>query len=603
MKRSWSTILLVIGLVGLLTLLGALQYRWLSQISEAEGEKARQRVQEQADRFAMDFNREIQNAYFNFQTDAETWKAKDWTAFNERFDFWKEKAAYSDLIKQIFFFEAMPEAQLMTYVTDTRSFATTQTTPELAGLMTAVLDHKTFKPVYADSYTLILPIHDVEPKVEHLRIRLRSPAVPDETMLRKMPPKYGYVVIRLDPATIKDKILPDLVAKYFGDGEFRSAVVDRDGQAIFQSVTGETSDASAPLLDLSPGKFIFYTGKDLMNSVEGEKRQDVIINSRVESHTFSSVQSESEEPGIANIEVKRDSKPQMSFFTSATIGGSSNTPWMLQVQHSSGSLDAHIANTLRRNLAIGFGLLLLLAAAVAAILISAQRAKLFAQRQVDFVSSVSHEFRTPLAVIYSAGENLADGVTKEQTQISQYGQLIKGEGRKLTSMVEQILDFAGAASGRKKYNFSDTRIVDVVNDALSECGPLIAENKIAFETRIADGLPNINADRAALSQAIQNLIVNAVKYSGDQTRLSLTAENGDGYIKISVEDRGIGIAKSDVRQIFEPFFRSKDVVDAQIHGNGLGLSLVKQITEGHGGKVTVESEIGKGSKFTIELPI
>src|SRR5437764_14879019 len=106
MKRSWSTILPVIGLIGLLALLGGLQYRWLSQINESDGEKARRQVQEQTEHFAADFNREIQNAYFNFQTDSEAWKKKDWTPFNERYDFWREKAAYPTLIKDFYFFEA-----------------------------------------------------------------------------------------------------------------------------------------------------------------------------------------------------------------------------------------------------------------------------------------------------------------------------------------------------------------------------------------------------------------------------------------------------------------------------------------------------------------
>jgi signal transduction histidine kinase len=228
---------------------------------------------------------------------------------------------------------------------------------------------------------------------------------------------------------------------------------------------------------------------------------------------------------------------------------------------------------------------------------------MLAQRQVDFVSSVSHEFRTPLAVIYSAGENLADGVAKEERQVSRYGDLIKGEGKKLSSMVEQILDFAGADSGRRKYNFTDTSIADVVASALSECQPLIAEKDVAVETDIHPALPRINADADALRQAVQNLIVNSIKYGDGRGFVRVSAENGGGNISISVEDRGIGISKSDLRQIFEPFFRSREVVDAQIHGNGLGLSLVKKIAEAHGGKVTAESEKGKGSKFTIKVPV
>jgi signal transduction histidine kinase len=424
------------------------------------------------------------------------------------------------------------------------------------------------------------------------------------------PPKYGYLAIKLDPATIEDKILPDLTAKYFGDGEFRAAVVDEAGQPIFQSIAGDKSDATSSLLDLSPDNYIFFANKELMSSIGserhgGEKHEAGILNTRVESHTFNRVQTKSNNRGTVKLEVTTDSKPRTSVFTAtaAPAGGGNNNPWTLEVQHSTGSLDTYLADTLRRNLAVGFGLLFLLAGAIAAIIVSAQRAKMLAQRQVDFVSSVSHEFRTPLAVIYSAGENLADGVAKENEQVSLYGNLIKGEGKKLTGMVEQILDFAGANSGRKKYNFEQTEVAELVENALAECRPLIDDKKISVETDISSNLLPIKADGPALSQAIQNLIVNSVKYSNGQRWLRVTAQNGGGRVKISVADHGIGISKSDLRQIFKPFYRSKAVVDAQIHGNGLGLSLVKQIAEAHGGKVTAQSEPGKGSTFTIELPL
>ena len=604
MKRSWSTILLVTGLSGLLVLLGGLQYRWLNQISESDGEKAHKSVQEQADRFAADFNREIQGAYFNLQTEAESWKARDWTAFNERYDFWREKAAYPELITDFYFFEAKSEAAPLRYDRASRTFVLSQLTPELADLRGRFSIDRSFRPVYEDVYALVLPIHEAGPKVEQIVLRRRSP---DDTIIENGPEKYGYLVIKLDPAIIKDRILPDLNAKYFGDGEFRAAVTDKSGQAIYQSIKGDRSDATAPLLDLSPDNYMFFANRDLMASIAkdrkpGEKQADVILNSHVETHSFSRIQTDGDKDGNIKIEVKQAKVPSGAVVTTATAGIPGPGAWTLQVQHSSGSLDTFITNTLRRNLAIGFGILVLLAGAIAAIVISAQRVKMLAQRQVDFVSSVSHEFRTPLAVIYSAGENLADGVAKETTQVSRYGNLIKGEGRKLTSMVEQILEFAGANSGRKKYNFTKTTVSDVVASALNECRPLLDEKGVRVETNISSSLPPINADHAAISQAIQNLIVNSVKYGNGEKWLSVAAENGGGRVKISVEDHGIGISKSDLKQIFEPFYRSREVVDAQIHGNGLGLSLVKQIAEAHGGRVAATSEVGKGSKFTIEVP-
>ena len=169
-------------------------------------------------------------------------------------------------------------------------------------------------------------------------------------------------------------------------------------------------------------------------------------------------------------------------------------------------------------------------------------------------------------------------------------------------MVEQILDFAGANSGRKKYDLRVQNINAIVENAISECQPLIDEKGFKIEKDIAENLPGIKADANALSQAIQNLIFNSLKYSENEKFIKISAKNGGGNVKIAVEDRGIGIASSDLKHIFEPFYRAKAVVDEQIHGNGLGLSLVRETIAAHGGKISAESEIGVGSKFTILLP-
>jgi len=122
------------------------------------------------------------------------------------------------------------------------------------------------------------------------------------------------------------------------------------------------------------------------------------------------------------------------------------------------------------------------------------------------------------------------------------------------------------------------------------------------EKRIAAELPEVSADRAALKQCVQNLVSNAVKYSNGSRWIRISAQQERGRVLISVEDKGYGIEPRELRQIFEPFYRGRQAVAEQIHGNGLGLSLVKQIIEAHGGEIRVKSETGKGSLFTIELP-
>jgi signal transduction histidine kinase/type II secretory pathway pseudopilin PulG len=604
MKRSWISIIVVAGVLGLLAVLAVLQYNWQLQVSDADREKMQKRVGSDAEHFADDFNREIQAAYINFQIGAEAWRKGDYNEFNERYDFWRSKTAYPELIKDLYFFENKRGAAPLHYNTQTRTFEPAELTAELDDIRTQFSDEKNFKPLNADRYTMVLPIHDMRKKVDE-QIFIRRPrqgGIPPPIV--GMPDRYGDLAILLDQTVIRVRILPDLVKKYFADGDFRVAITDRSDQLVYGDENAmTTADASVPIFDLSPDKMMFFASRSVPGKIaEAKERRDVIVSQHVESHTFSrTITGDVDKAGTFKVELQKgDGVAGNSIFTSNSKDN--DDAWKLGVQHRDGSIGVYIDGVFRRNVAIGTGLFSLLALAILGIFLSAQRAKMLAQRQVDFVSSVSHEFRTPLAVIYSAGENLADGIAKEETQVERYGNLIKGEGRKLSSMVEQILEFAGANSGRRKFNFAETDVSDVIEDALAESRPLFDAAGCMVEAEIANDLPTVSADFTALSGAVQNLIANSVKYGNGSKWLRISAENGGGTVKITVEDHGIGIAKSELGKIFEPFYRAKDVVDAQIHGNGLGLSLVKQIVEAHSGKVTAESEVGKGSKFTIELP-
>jgi signal transduction histidine kinase len=601
MKRSWFSILMIVGVIGVLTLFLGLQYRWLSKVSEAERERMQKRAETDASRLAEDFNREIQAAYYNFQTGGEMWAKSDWHEFNERYDFWKSRTSYPELIRDIYFIGKQPEAKPLIYNTTRRSFETSESNERLDSLRTRFTDEKSFRAVYEDADAMVLPIYSGDKRFEHIILKRSEREVPP---IRKMPEKYGWLVILLDGVTIKERMLPELAAKYFPENNFDAAVFDRNEQPIFATRNSTTApDATASLFDLSPDNLLFFA-RDIMPRTNGENRHDVVINQRVERHTFSSTETRDGKSDTFKVEVQRQpadlGKPRTPMIASGTKPG--DGPWTLRVQHVDGSIDAFVQNERNKSFLIGFAVYLLLIGGIVAIFLSALRSKRFAQRQIDFVSSVSHEFRTPLAVIYSAGENLADGVAKEGPQVSRYGEMIKSEGKKLSAMVEQVLEFAGANSGKRKYNLRQTGVADVVSDALRECRALVESGGFKVETELQDDLPLISADKAALSSAIQNLIANSVKYSNGSKWLKISASNGGDVVKIEVEDKGMGIAGDDLGRIFEPFYRARAVVDAQISGNGLGLNLVKNIVEAHGGKVSAVSKPGSGSKFTIELP-
>ncbi|MCA1623626.1 MAG: HAMP domain-containing histidine kinase [Acidobacteria bacterium] len=606
MKSSWYPICLIAGLLGLLVLLATLQYHWLGKISEGEREQLQKRLQTDTERFAEDFNREIQTAYYTFKLKPDVWREKDWNVFAERFDLWRSKTNYPNLIKDFYFIQKNPELTLWHYSSENRKFKVIQWNDKLNKYWQN--DEKNIELIDEDLFALAMPIEEND--FQFRQIIVNSESIPNIIEMHK---KAGYLVIMLDENVFKNQVFPDLVNKYFSateNGNYNLTIASEKepSQIIFRTKDEplSASDSSAKLFNLTPDHLLFLN-QEKTATVRDKQVKNIIINrmssNRTSYTTVPSVTKSIEQVKVDILkgkEVTNEEKPRISLLDNQSANTQGN--WILNVQHSAGSLEQFINNTRYKNLFVSFGILSLLAVSIVLIFLSSQRAKQLAQKQIDFVSAVSHEFRTPLAVIYSAGENLTDGVVNSPNQVEKYGNLIKGEGKKLSAMVEQILEFAGARSGKRKYDFRETDVKEVVENALRECQPLIDEKDFTIEKNIAEILPKISADANALSHSIQNLINNSIKYSNGNKWIKISAENGGGKVQIIVEDKGIGISNKEIPYIFEPFYRSKKVVDEQIHGNGLGLSLVKQTIEAHGGKVSVESEIKKGSRFTIELP-
>jgi signal transduction histidine kinase len=291
------------------------------------------------------------------------------------------------------------------------------------------------------------------------------------------------------------------------------------------------------------------------------------------------------------------------------IGAPDGRPatWRLALVHRDGSLDEAVARTRRWNLAVSLGMLLLLAGGMGVVLTASRRAQRLAHDRLEFVAGVSHELRTPLSVIRSAAENLADGVVADGSQVQRYGQLIAAEGRRLSTMVDDVMAFAGMETGRGVPEPHPVVIADLIDACVARVRDDVDAARVTLEVTRPAGLPGVSGDPDALARALVNLVNNAVKYAADGGWIGLEADTvrdrGRSMVRLTVSDRGPGIAPGDRGHVFEPFFRGADAVARQIHGNGLGLSLVQRTIGLHGGRVTLADNSPHGCIFTILLPV
>jgi signal transduction histidine kinase len=226
-----------------------------------------------------------------------------------------------------------------------------------------------------------------------------------------------------------------------------------------------------------------------------------------------------------------------------------------------------------------------------------------AKLKSDFVSNVSHELRTPLALIRLYAETLELGRITTKEKKHDYYKIIRKESERLTGLINNILDFSRIEAGHKEYEFRETDIGDLVRNTLDSYRYQIEQQGFTLKEEIDGGLPSVCVDREAIARALLNLMNNALKYSADDKYLRVKLYRENGSVKLEVEDHGIGITNREQTKIFEKFYRTGDPLVHNTKGSGLGLSLVRHISDAHGGTIDVHSTPGKGSRFTLTLPL
>ena len=586
LKKPSGATLVTAALLILLPTLAVLQYQWVGQLSTAARERLQRNVRIAAAQFREGFDGEIVRAVLSLQVGPATVREGVSERYSDRYNTWLNTAAHPQIVSNVLVVDGdSRQLRLRRWNPELDALEATEWRPPLERWRPQIEEE--FRDFNAGRPFDRRPVLRGEDSL--IVVPLRNLVVPPRPTPgpQTVTPMFGFTIIELNMAYIREQMLPELAARHFTHVEgdvYRVAVTDADDSSsvLYRSdpdapVDSSRADASASLFGI--GNQAFFFGRPPRAPVAD-------VPPRNEG---TRLRSEEALPGQAG------DRPVDDFGR-----------WRLLVQHQSGSLEAAVARARRQNLAISFGVLRLLTISIGLLAATSRRAHRLARQQMEFVAGVSHELRTPVAVIRSAAENLSHGVVGSGDRVKRYGQLLETEARRLGEMVERVLQYAGIESGPAKGSRVPLAPTELIEGAIESAITLFEPESVTIERDFIQDPPTVLGDAAALRSAVQNLIANAVKYGGRDRWVGIKIEHGRQRrrpeVWITVSDHGVGIPASELPHIFDPFYRGADAVARQVHGNGLGLSLVRKIVAAHGGRVTVTTRAGAGSSFTIALP-
>ena len=581
----------------LLPVLTFLQYRWIGQVSTAERERMEEGLDNAARRFVEDIFWEFSNVASNFQFQATTETDSLEAQLFRSLEHSNSIARYPDIVRSVFVseFESGGELVLSRFDQEIGSLDTMEWPKSMDDLklrLDRITDFQradaygtpfdsrpsAFRDMASDSgdsdsvWVLVPLVRAADLLIGNIQRTLA-----------------GWTLIEIDSDVFAAELLPATLVTHFDARNYKVVVFesDRSDRVVFRSEDtlsrngmaspdlAVTAFASDPL---GPG------GLATLAPQRGRGRR--IPPGRL---TIRDPRSEGRGPG------RRLGPGAIPF----TLFGAS---WQLVAQHQAGSLESAVSTLRRRNLFVGLGILALLGVSAIMTIVWAERLRSIGRLQMEFAAGISHEIRTPLTTIRTAAHNIASGVVNKPEEIREYAMIVKDEGRRLSQMVDQTIEFAQTESGRRHYELRRVDIGRVIERTLGVTFTSSDEAQRKVSIDIAPTLPCVLADETALSHSLGNLIVNALKYgAGDGTVvIEARPDTRTNRAQLSVSNSGTTIDSSDIQHIFEPFYRGRQI--GLTPGSGLGLSLVRKMIEGQNGKVTVSSQAGK-TRFTLHIPV
>src|SRR5450432_239381 len=615
-NRVFSTAVVLV-LTAVLVGLAVLQYRWSAEMSVANSDRMAFELEQSLLRLREDLHLEVAGMCLRLQVDPSASTRERRRIYVRQFESWRRTARHPGVVTNVVFLENDAKEGVQTLALDDQVKFHIQPWParfaqlrkkllaissDLALAGSEFSDQQVPPPTGGDAKqaafdvlsTYSVPIL-VDESIPAIALPVYHVATDSGRKNMRAKPEIDWLVVELDREIIEKHIVPELVAKFFGKPEKSEYQIAMFGGQEQKDLLYANDPAVVRYSESPADDTVRVFGPPPGPPLWALAMVVVLPKSR----TMAAVDKVGE---AEDLETKWPTRIEPIHYTPE------QKDWEIIARHRNGSLDALVASTRRRTLITGFAVLILLGASMAMLLVSSRRAEALARQQMGFVAAVSHELRTPLAVICSAADNIADGVVPDKQRMVQYGTVIKSSTRQLIHLVEQVLSFAATRDERHRYDLAPIQVSEVVNDACTNTAWEIREAGVKLECDVAQQLPFIMGDRAALAHCLQNLITNAVKYGGPERWVRVTAKLGQSAkgsveVQIAVKDRGVGISDKEIGHIFEPFYRSQAVISAQMRGTGLGLSLAITIARAMGGTITVSSPPGAGSTFVLHLPV